>query len=96
MSRFKFACNCGKRLAAYDWMIGRILSCPKCGRTLTVPTPFKAQDKLDEMVEKGYSPARRKLGKPVDPHARRKHILLLAGVVVAALLLISVLYLILS
>jgi hypothetical protein len=77
-------------------MVGRILSCPKCGRTLTVPTPFKAQDKLDEMVEKGYTPARRKIGIPVDPRAKRKHLIFLAGIVVTALLLLSVLYLIFS
>jgi len=85
MSRFKFACSCGKRLAAYDWMVGRIVTCPNCGRTLTVPTPFKAQEKLDEMIEKGYSPTKRKIGRPVDRAARRRHVTVLIGVVLVVL-----------
>ena len=85
MSRFKFACSCGKRLAAYDWMVGRILTCPNCGRTLTVPTPFKAQEKLDEMIDKGYSPAKRKIGRPVDRGARRRRIAVILGVVLVVL-----------
>ena len=85
MSRFKFVCSCGKRLAAYDWMVGRILSCPNCGRTLTVPTPFKAQENLDEMIEKGYSPMKRKIGRPVDPGARRRRIVVILGLVLVVL-----------
>jgi len=82
MSRFKFVCGCGKRLAAYDWMVGRIVSCPRCGRTLTVPTPFKAEDQLHEMMERGYNPTRRKIGIPVDQKARKKHVVVILGVVV--------------
>ena len=83
MSRFKFACTCGKRLAAYDWMVGRILSCPNCGRTLTVPTPFQAEDQLNEMIDKGYTPTRRKLGQPFE----RKSPLKLTALVVLAVVL---------
>ena len=66
MSRFKFACTCGKRLAAYDWMVGRIVTCPNCGQTLTVPTPFAAQEQFDEMIDRGYTPTRRRLGRPIE------------------------------
>ena len=83
MSRFKFACSCGKRLAAYDWMVGRILSCPSCGRTLTVPTPFQAEDQLNEMIDKGYSPMRRKLGQPME----KKSMVGRVALVLAALIL---------
>ena len=58
MSRFKFMCGCGKRLAAYDWMVGRLLTCPKCGATLTVPTPFQAEQNLHEMIDEGYDPSK--------------------------------------
>lgn len=40
--RFKFLCTCGKHLAAYSWMAGKILECPKCGTILTVPKPEDA------------------------------------------------------
>jgi len=93
MSRFKFACNCGKRLAAYDWMVGRLLSCPKCGRTLTVPTPFKAEDQLKKMIETGYTPEKRQIGKPVRKPNWPKRIGILAGAIaVGAALACAVLY----
>ncbi len=85
MARFKFACNCGKRLAAYDWMVGQVVSCPKCGRTLTVPTPFQAEEHLAEMVERGYQLSRRQLGRPVDPAEKRHKIL--AVLVILALII---------
>ena len=44
--RFKFTCTCGKRLAAYSWMVGKITECPKCGKTLTIPTPQRAAELL--------------------------------------------------
>ena len=75
MSRFKFACNCGKRMAAYDWMVGQVIACPKCGRTMTVPTPFAAEEHIAEMIEKGYSVQRRQIGKPVDPGVRRRKLI---------------------
>lgn len=85
MSRFKFTCNCGKRLAAYDWQVGRIVSCPKCGRMLTIPTPFQAEDQLNEMIDRGYKPTRRKVGRPVEKKSRLKVILVVGiGLVVAA------------
>ena len=86
MSRFKFACNCGKRLAAYDWMVGRILSCPKCGRTLTIPTPFQAEDKLEEMQSEGYDVSTRKLGVRVEEPSRLRlaRMALLIGIAVLA------------
>ena len=46
--RFKFACTCGKRLAAYSWMVGRVTECPKCHTTLTIPTPERAAEMLGE------------------------------------------------
>ena len=82
MSRFKFACSCGKRLAAYDWMVGRLLNCPKCGRTLTVPTPFQAEDQFNKMVESGYTVERRRIGRPVVRLNWKKRLLVAAGVVV--------------
>jgi hypothetical protein len=90
MSRFKFACTCGKRMAAYDWMIGRIVTCPACGSTLTVPTPFQAQEKLAEMIGKGFTPTRRKIGVPLDPKARRKRIAILAGTMILVVLAAAV------
>jgi hypothetical protein len=93
MSRFKFACNCGKRLAAYDWMVGQIISCPKCGRTLTVPTPFAAEEKLAEMIEKGYTPTRRKIGVPVDRLARRRHVITVFAVIALVLAAVAAVYL---
>jgi hypothetical protein len=92
MSRFKFVCGCGKRLAAYDWMVGHIVSCPKCGRTLTVPTPFRAEEKLHEMMERGYSVTRRKIGIPVDQKARKRHIGIVLGIVVLVLAAAALLY----
>ncbi|HUU43618.1 MAG TPA: hypothetical protein VMY39_03300 [Planctomycetota bacterium] len=93
MSRFKFACSCGKRLAAYDWMVGRLLSCPKCGRTLTVPTPFQAEDQLQRMIEGGYTPFRRRLGRPIRRMGWPARIGLLAGLLaVAAGVACAVLY----
>ena len=80
MSRFKFACSCGKRLAAYDWMVGRLLTCPKCGRTLTVPTPFQAEDQLNKMIEGGYAPERRQIGKPIEKASRFKWLVVVAAV----------------
>lgn len=80
MSRFKFACSCGKRLAAYDWMVGRLLSCPKCGRTLTVPTPFQAEDQFNAMIQKGYTPERRQIGKPIIRPNWKKRLLIAGGV----------------
>ncbi len=44
--RFKFTCTCGKRLAAYSWMAGKVTECPKCGKTLTIPTPERAAELL--------------------------------------------------
>lgn len=85
MSRFKFACNCGKRLAAYDWMVGQVISCPKCGRTLTVPTPFQGEEHLQEMIEKGYEARKRMLGKPIDP-AEKRHKYLAVFVVIGLLI----------
>ncbi len=76
MSRFKFACNCGKRMAAYDWMVGQVITCPKCGRTMTVPTPFQGEEHIAEMIEKGYSLQKKQLGVPVtSSHNWRKIIL---------------------
>lgn len=72
MSRFKFTCSCGKRLAAYDWMVSRLVTCPNCGQTLTVPTPFQAQEQLHEMIDRGYTPTRRKLGKPIEKRSGLK------------------------
>ena len=90
MSRFKFVCGCGKRLAAYDWMIGQVVTCPKCGTTQTVPTPFQAEEKLAEMMERGYSVTRRKIGIPVDQAARKKQVvILLAGAAAVVLLLVA-------
>jgi len=66
MSRFKFPCSCGKRMAAYDWMIGRVINCPRCGRTLTVPTPFQGEEQLADLEERGlYKPGKKKVGEPV-------------------------------
>ena len=79
MSRFKFACNCGKRMAAYDWMVGRLLSCPKCGRTLTVPSPFKAEDQLKKMIAEGYIPEKRHLGRPFRRGGWVKRVGILVG-----------------
>ncbi|HUW56521.1 MAG TPA: hypothetical protein VMZ92_07790 [Planctomycetota bacterium] len=87
MSRFKFACSCGKRLAAYDWMVGRILSCPNCGRTLTVPTPFQAEDQLSDMIDKGYTPTRRRFGQPMERKSLLGRVVL---VVVVGLLAVAV------
>ena len=81
MSRFKFACNCGKRMAAYDWMVGQVVSCPKCGRTMTVPTPFAAEEHIAEMIEKGYSLQRRKIGKPVNPAEKRHKALVVFAII---------------
>jgi hypothetical protein len=89
MSRFKFVCGCGKRLAAYDWMIGQVVTCPKCGTTQTVPTPFQAEEKLEEMMEKGYSVTRRKIGIPVDQAARKKNMLFVLAIVAAVVLLLA-------
>jgi hypothetical protein len=88
MSRFKFACGCGKRLAAYDWMIGQVITCPKCGTTQTVPTPFQAEEKLAEMMEKGYSVTRRKIGIPVDQSARKKQVVIVLAVVAGVVLVL--------
>jgi len=85
MSRFKFACSCGKRLAAYDWMVGRLVSCPKCGRTLTVPTPFQAEDHFKRMIEEGYTPERRQIGKPVERASRTKRIVIVASILLLVL-----------
>ncbi len=46
--RFKFTCTCGKRLAAYSWMVGKITECPKCNTTMTIPTPERAAQLLGE------------------------------------------------
>ena len=89
MSRFKFACSCGKRLAAYDWMVGRILSCPNCGQTLTVPTPFKAQEQFDEMIDRGYTPTRRKLGKPIEKRSGLKVTATVLLVIILAVLAVA-------
>lgn len=75
MSRFKFPCSCGKRLAAYDWMVGRVVNCPRCGQTLTVPTPFQGEEKLAEMTEKGYKAEKKKIGIPVSREGRIKGII---------------------
>ena len=80
MSRFKFACRCGKRLAAYDWMVGRLVSCPKCGTTITVPAPFKAEADFQEMVEKGHEPERRKYGVATPEETRRTRLVILIAV----------------
>ena len=93
MSRFKFACNCGKRLAAYDWMVGQVINCPKCGRTLTVPTPFQAEEHIAEMVEKGYSLQRRKIGKPVDPAEKRHKHLFIFAVIASVVVFAAAIYL---
>ena len=93
MNRFKFACNCGKRLAAYDWMIGQVVNCPKCGRTLTVPTPFQAEEHLAEMIEKGYSPNRRKFGRLIDPAGKRRKILAVFAVVALVIAFAAAVYL---
>jgi hypothetical protein len=93
MSRFKFVCSCGKRLAAYDWMVGQVINCPKCGNTLTVSTPFQGEEKLAEMIEKGYSPTRRRFGKPFDPNENRHTGLLIFGLVAAVVVLACVVYL---
>ena len=42
--RFKFTCTCGKRLAAYSWMVGKVTECPKCNTTMTIPTPERAAE----------------------------------------------------
>ena len=93
MSRFKFACNCGKRLAAYDWMVGQIISCPKCGRTLTVPTPFAAEERLAEMVEKGYTVTRRKIGVPVNPLEKRRRVITILAIIALILATAAAVYL---
>jgi len=89
MSRFKFVCGCGKRLAAYDWMIGQVVTCPKCGTTQTVPTPFQAEEKLAEMMERGYSVTRRKIGIPVDQGGPKKRTMVVLAVVGAVVLLLA-------
>jgi hypothetical protein len=89
MSRFKFVCGCGKRLAAYDWMIGQVVTCPKCGTTQTVPTPFQAEEKLEEMMDKGYSVTRRKIGIPVDQSARKKKLVFVLVIVATGILVLA-------
>ncbi len=49
--RFKFTCTCGKRLAAYSWMVGKITECPRCGVTMTIPTPERAAELLSARGE---------------------------------------------
>ena len=53
--RFKFTCTCGKRLAAYSWMAGKVTECPKCGKTLTIPTPERAAELLSARGEQFVS-----------------------------------------
>jgi hypothetical protein len=90
MARFKFTCSCGKRLAAQDWMVGQLITCPRCEKTMTVPTPFQAEETYQEMMEKGYVPARPKIGQPVDPNAHRRRMIIVV-VIAAAVVLITVL-----
>ena len=96
MSRFKFVCSCGKRLAAYDWMVGQVVSCPKCGNTLTVPTPFQAEEKMAEMVEKGYSPTKRRAPKPFVPGGNKHTGLIIFAIIAAVLVLAAVVYLLIG
>ncbi len=93
MARFKFACNCGKRLAAYDWMVGQVITCPKCSRTLTVPTPFQGEEHLAEMIEKGYQANRRKIGIPVDPAEKRRTALFVFALIALVIVLAAAAYL---
>ena len=92
MSRFKFACRCGKRLAAYDWMVGRLVSCPKCGTIITIPPPFKAASDFEEMVEKGHEPERRKYGLSTPEQIRRTRLIILVVVAVAIAVAATVLH----
>ena len=80
-------------MAAYDWMVGQVITCPKCGRTMTVPTPFSAQEHIAEMVEKGYSLNRRQLGRPLDPSERRRKVLKIFAIVALIIALAAAVYL---
>ena len=39
----RFACSCGKTLKVADDLSGRDITCPSCGRSVTVPTPEEAE-----------------------------------------------------
>lgn len=76
--RFKFTCSCGKRLAAYSWMVGKATECPKCNQMLTVPTPERA---AEMMGPRGDDAPTRYHVKPSDRGRRN-----LAGWLLGALL----------
>ena len=69
MNRFKFPCDCGRKLAAYEWMVGKLVTCPACGKTITVPTPFQGEEKLHELIESGKMKVRR---RRIDMFAKKK------------------------
>ena len=59
--RFKFTCSCGKRLAAYSWMAGKMVECPRCSKTLTIPTPERAAELQSARGETFVSPYSRRV-----------------------------------
>ena len=79
--RFKFQCNCGKRLAAYSWMVGKVTECPKCRTTMTIPTPERAAELSGAQ---GEELARRYGYQKVERSRWRTWELVLAGLVLAA------------
>ena len=92
--RFKFTCSCGKRLAAYSWMAGRVTECPRCHKTLTIPTPERAAELQAARGEQFVSPYHRsRTEHPSRSRGLRWLLILLAVLLVVLVGLVLRLYL---
>ena len=98
MNRFKFPCSCGRKLAAYEWMVGKLVTCPACKQKITVPTPFQGEEMLHELIESGkIKPKKKKVEVPQgDKTPFRVRALWTLGILAALTLLGLVFYFIIK
>ena len=68
-----FACQCGTRLHALVAEVGRQLTCPACGRSVTVPPAKRKRPKPDptKEVEGQYDTAANTANEPPSPAVHR-------------------------